>query len=284
MKLKNVLSSKDIIMNKIDFLKKKAKVIRRDVVEVAVRNGAGHIAPSLSCVDILVALYYDILHLSSVSYERDKLILSKAHGPYALYSILSDLKLVKREDWDNFYKNSFLKGCVERSPEHGLEAGCGALGHGLPIAVGLAFAGVVMKKNFRIFCIVGDGELQEGSNWEAIQFAVKHCLNRLIVIVDANGLQAMDFLTNILTPVGKKNDIEEKLQAFGMKVHTCNGHNLNELTVILKNMYENKSTKPCALIANTIKGYGLKCMENIARFHFRLPTKEELDMGWTDCE
>lgn len=153
---------------------KKANQIRKDIVEVAIRNGAGHIAPSLSCVDILTALYYRIMNISRYPQweERDRLIFSKAHGCYGLYAILADIGYIKREDWENFYKGSFLSGCVERSLENGIEASCGSLGHGLPIAVGIAFGAKLQNKSYRVYCIVGDGEMQEGSNWEAVQFAV----------------------------------------------------------------------------------------------------------------
>src|SRR3990172_3289106 len=166
MKLFNKLSN--------DELKKKADRIRKDLVEVAIRNGAGHIAPSLSCVDILTTLYYRIMNLSDDPQwdERDRLIFSKAHGCYGVYAILADLGYIKREDWDNFYKGSFLMGCIELSLNHGIEAGCGSLGHGLPMAVGVAFGAKLQNKAYKIYCIVCGGEMQEGSNWEAIQFAV----------------------------------------------------------------------------------------------------------------
>jgi len=209
MKLFNKLSN--------DELKKKADRIRKDLVEVAIRNGAGHIAPSLSCVDILTTLYYRIMNLSDDPQwdERDRLIFSKAHGCYGVYAILADIGYIKREDWDNFYKGSFLMGCVEHSLDHGIEASCGSLGHGLPMAVGVAFGAKLQGENYKVYCIVGDGEMQEGVMWEALQFAVKHELSNLTVIVDNNGLQAMDFSENVLTVRGRKDDLQRKLEAFG---------------------------------------------------------------------
>lgn len=264
-------------------LKKKAYQIRKDLVEVAIRNGAGHIAPSLSCVDILTALYYRIMDLYDDPQcdERDRLIFSKAHGCYGVYAILTDIGYITREDWDNFYRGSFLEGCIERSIEHGIEASCGSLGHGLPIAVGIAFGAKLQNKKYRVYCIAGDGEMQEGSVWEAIQFAVKHELSNLTIVIDNNGLQAMDFLENILTLKGRKDDLQKKLEAFGCEVKTCDGHNIKEIVSIIDNWLEDKKEiyKPHVLVANTVKGYGLKCMENIPKFHFRLPTEEELKMG-----
>ncbi|NUO09108.1 MAG: transketolase [Candidatus Brocadia sp.] len=262
---------------------KKANQIRKDIVEVAIRNGAGHIAPSLSCVDILTALYYRIMNISRYPQweERDRLIFSKAHGCYGLYAILADIGYIKREDWENFYKGSFLSGCVERSLENGIEASCGSLGHGLPIAVGIAFGAKLQNKSYRVYCIVGDGEMQEGSNWEAVQFAVKHKLSNLTVIIDNNTLQAMDFLENVLTLEGRKDDLQRKMQAFGFEAITCNGHNIQDIVSTLEKWKEGAKdiSPPQVLIANTIKGYGLLCMESVPKFHFRIPTEEELKMG-----
>lgn len=267
----------------VNSLYKKANLIREDVVNITVRNGAGHIAPSLSCVDILTALYYKIMNLSPHPHweERDRLIFSKAHGCYGLYAILADRGYIKRADWENFYKGSFLSGCAERNMKCGIEASCGALGHGLPMAVGIAFGAKLLNKRYRVYCIVGDGEMQEGSMWEAVQFAVKHKLSNLTVIIDQNGLQAMDFLENVLTVKGRKSDLQQKMKAFGFEVKSCDGHNPKAIVSVVERWIKdkNKLDKPQVLVANTVKGYGLFCMENIPKFHFRLPTEDELKMG-----
>lgn len=279
------MDKNQILISKLQIknLTKKANEIRKDVIRVAVRNGAGHIAPSLSCVDILTVLYYNIMNISSNTKwdSRDRLIFSKAHGCYGLYSILADINYVNKTDWENFYKGSALAGCVERNLEKGIEASCGSLGHGLPIAVGIAFGAKQQNKNFRTYCIVGDGELQEGSNWEAIQFAVKYELSNLTIIIDANKLQAMDNLENILTVKGRKNDIAKKVHAFGCEVKSCNGHSKNTILAILRNWIQNQKAlkSPQVLVADTVKGYGLFCMENEAKFHFRIPTLLELEKG-----
>ena len=141
-------------------------------------NEAGHIAPSLSSVDILTSLYYRVMNLSAdpTWVDRDRLVFSKAHGCYGVYAILVDIGYLNPRDWETFYRGSFLCGCIERSAPHGIEASCGSLGHGLPLAVGMAFGAKLQGKAYRVYCIVGDGELQEGSNWEAIQFAARHRL------------------------------------------------------------------------------------------------------------
>ncbi|CCK81675.1 transketolase [Desulfobacula toluolica] len=263
-------------------LEKKADYIRKKLVDVSVKNGAGHIAPSLSCVDILTLLYYHVLSLNDdPKWEgRDRLVFSKAHGAYGLYSILADIGYLREEDWNNFYKGSFLKGCIERSPKYGIEAGCGSLGHGMPMAVGIAFGAKIQNKKYQCYCIAGDGETQEGSNWEAVQFAVKYKLNNLIIVVDCNGLQAMDSLDNVLSPVDSYQDLSVKFAAFGCEVMTCDGHNMAELKNIFEKVSELKGDAgPVVILAKTVKGYGIKAMENVVKFHFRVPTKEELAMG-----
>jgi transketolase len=218
-------------------LKKKADYIRKRLVEVSVKNGAGHIAPSLSCVDILTVLYYRTLNLNKdpLWELRDRLIFSKAHGAYGLYAILADFGYIRQEDWDSFYQEGFLKGCIERSPEHGIEAGCGSLGHGLPMAAGIVFGAKLQHQNYFCYCITGDGEMQEGSNWEAVQFAAKHQLDHLIIVVDCNGLQAMDYLENVLSPEDSYKDLAVKFEAFGCEVICCDGHEMAELSKSFEN-------------------------------------------------
>ncbi len=262
-------------------LENKADLIRKNLIDVSVKNDAGHIAPSLSCVDILTLLYYNILNLDDdPEWEhRDRLVFSKAHGAYGLYSILADIGYLRKEDWENFYKDSFLRGCIERSLQHGIEAGCGSLGHGMPMAVGIAFGAVLRNLQYKTYCIAGDGEMQEGSNWEAVQFAAKYKLNNLIIVVDCNGLQAMDSLDNILSPLDSYKDLSGKFEAFGCKVIKCNGHNMAQLEKTFKKAKADKGNKPIAILAKTVKGYGVKAIENVVKFHFRVPTKEELALG-----
>lgn len=265
-------------------LRKKANFIRDEIIRVAVPNGAGHIASSLSCVDILTALYYDCLSYNpknTLWEERDRLIFSKAHGAYALYAILADLGAIPKEEWENFYLEgkSKLWGCMEQQLEYGLEAGCGSLGHGLPIAVGIAFGAQLQKKPYYTFCVVGDGELEEGTTWEALQFGVKHGLKNLIVIVDNNGLAAMDFLTDIMDK--GRGDLIKRFQGFGLSPVVCPGHDVAKLADCIQTAKISSENRPKVIVAETIKGFGLKCMENVPKFHFRIPTEEELNMGKT---
>lgn len=241
-------------------LKSKADEIRKEVIRVAVKNSAGHIAPSLSCVDILVALYYAVME------PQDRFILSKSHGGYGLYAILADKGILPKEKWENFD----LPGCVERNLEIGIEAGCGSLGHGLPMAVGLAWGLKLQNKPGRVFCLMGDGECQEGTTWEAIQFAVHHKLNNLRIIIDDNELQAMDFTRKVIS-----GNIGWQMEGFGLK--PCNildGHDVKWIAKMFR--YKHMSDSPTLFICSTIKGYGLPCAEGIPAFHFRLPNEKEM--------
>lgn len=260
----------------------KADLTRREVMDVCVRNGAGHIAPSLSCVDLLTVLYYRTLKLDAdPRWEgRDRVVFSKGHGAYGLYAILTDLGYIPRHEWETFYKGSPLAGCVERELDYALEAGTGSLGHGLPMAVGMAFAAKLRGLDWRTYCVVGDGEMQEGACWEAIEFAVAHELGNLCVIVDKNNLQAMGKLDEVLAPKGRPNILAEKLAVFGAEVATVKGHDLSALDAKFTEWEKRRApSAPQVMVAETIKGYGVKAMENKTYFHFRLPTQDEISEG-----
>lgn len=264
-------------------LKKKADRIRESVIDVTVKNGAGHIAPSLSCVDILTALYYSAMshRPSDPAWDnRDRLIFSKAHGCYALYAILADLGYMPEKEWDSFYTcKSTLSGCAEIRPEYGVEAGCGSLGHGLPIAAGVAMGAKLQKKRYHVFCVMGDGEMQEGTTWEAIQFAVKWHLNNITIIIDENRLQAMDFIINVMDL--KSGDNIRRLKGFGLDPVICAGHDVVRLSKMITASKGRSGLAPNVIVAQTTKGFGLKCMENVPKYHFRVPTADELCLGRT---
>ncbi len=221
-----------------NFINEKIEFLRQDIMRVACKNNKGHIAPSLSCLDILTVLNYAVIN------PDDKLILSKGHGCYGLYAIWADKMVIPKEQWENFQ----LSGCLD---------GFGSLGHGLPIAVGLAYA-----QKGHVWCIVGDGELQEGSMWEALSFMYHHKLNNITVIVDHNGLQAMDFIDNVLS-----QDIYNRLAGWGFEPFFCDGHDCEDLLIL--------KSKPKIVIAYTVKGKGVKCMENVAKFHYRVPNEND---------
>lgn len=218
---------------------KKVDQLRAEILEVSIKHKQGHVAPSLSCLDILTVLYY------YSAAPEDTIILSKGHGCYGLYAIWADKGIIPREKWTNFD----LPGCLE---------GYGSLGHGLPVAVGVAFANQKLGNEKHTWVIVGDGELQEGSNWEALSFMKHHNLNNITVIVDDNNLQAMDQINKIL---GHK--LWERFKAWGFIGEVCNGHNHEAIKKFL-------SHKPAVLFAKCMKGKGVPYMENKAEWHFKI--------------
>lgn len=238
----------------------KADEIRYDVIKVAVKNKAGHLAPSLSCVDILVALYYEVMRIDDIC------ILSKGHGCYGLYAILADKGLIPRERWEYFE----LPGCAEKKDFFGIHVNTGSLGHGLPIATGIAFGHKAKQMPGQVYCIVGDGEMQEGSCWEALIFASKHKLTNLTVIVDKNGLQAMDWTTAILD--NTEADLRKRLKGFFQVIVEGPGHSISDIV----NNCEYVRGLFAALICNTTKGYGLNAIAGKPEFHYRVPSQEEL--------
>lgn len=224
--------------------KDKANYFRKEIMRVACANNAGHIAPSLSCLDILVVLYYKLLS------KQDTIVLSKGHGCYGVYAIEHDLGHITDDMWEYFN----LPGCLE---------GFGSLGHGLPIAVGRAYGNLLQGLKGHTYCIVGDGEMQEGSMWEALSFLRHHKLQNITVIVDNNGLQAMDRVENVLS-----QRLFNRFQGWGFDPVICDGHNHDDLI-------ETLSFKPAIVIADTIKGKGYPAMENVAKFHYRIPNDAE---------
>ena len=268
------LASEEIIE-----LKKKAKWIRKKVLEMAVGAGAGHIAPSLSCVEILVSLYYGgVLHVDGKNPywpERDRFILSKGHAAPALYAILADQEFFPLSDLDRFVKQGSCLGCHPENSTSGIEAFTGSLGHGLPIGVGLTLGAKLDKKGYLITVLLGDGECHEGSVWEAAMFAGHHRLNNLVAIVDHNGLSAIDVLKNYL----EVEPLKKKWEAFGWDVVVVNGHSFDELLSVLRAVSSRSSAKPLAVIALTTKGKGISFMENNPIWHYRVPKGEELEIA-----
>lgn len=246
--------------------------IRAKTIALSCRTHAGHLAPSLSCVEILTVLFRDYLTYKEKTpqYEfRDRLVFSKGHGAYAYYIILNELGFIPDHELQNFYtEKSSLKGCLTRKPEYMIEASTGSLGHGLPIAAGMAKANKQLGRETKVVCIVGDGEMQEGSNYEALQFAYKHKLDNLMVIVDANGLQAMDFIGD----VGFDNDkLAKVLKAIAEDEHfsDIDGHDEKALQQEFDKFFHLKRSNFTLVNARTIKGKGIEMAENNKIYHFR---------------
>src|SRR4030042_2211525 len=241
-------------MSDFEELKGIAKKIRLDTFTIAIENKEPHIAPSLSPIDILVVLYERVMK------RKDKFILSKGHGCLGWYLIL------RRKGF-----SPAIRTHPDIKPDCGIECTTGSLGHGLPIAVGMAFARKLKNKTGRIFVLISDGECQEGTTWESLNLARRYGLDNLTIIVDHNKLQALSSIKDVL---GKEN-LKEKFEVFGCNTLDINGHNLKEIFESLdkKNIKKGKTT---AIIANTIKGKGISFMEGNPAWHSKLPKTDDL--------
>ncbi|WP_073254884.1 transketolase [Caldanaerovirga acetigignens] len=255
---------------------KAAERIRKDCIWMSTRAGTGHLGPALSIADILATLYIGVMKVDPKNPkwpDRDRLILSKGHGCLALYSILSQVGFFDRK-----YLGDFCTKCDTLLPGHpelklpGVEANTGSLGHGIAIGMGMALAAKLDGKQYRVFVVTGDGELQEGSNWEAAMAAAHHKLDNLVVIVDRNRLQLGDLTENI----SKLEPLEEKWKSFGWRVKSINGHDIKELLSTLNDVPFSIG-KPTAIIAHTVKGKGLKIAENKVEWHYKVLTKEQYE-------
>ena len=259
-------------------LEQLAKGIRRDIFKTICSGGGGHIPASLSIVEILVFLYNNILKVNphnADNSDRDRFILSKGHACVALYAILARGGFFPESELARFgKKGSILGGHPDMHKVRGIEASTGSLGHGFPFGAGVALAAKLNKKNYRVFVIIGDGECQEGSVWEAALFAPQYKLDNLIVILDYNKIQAMDYLDNIIS----LGQLADKWKAFGWEVREVDGHDFSGLNGVFKDIPFLKG-KPNLIIAHTIKGKGISFMENTPIWHYRLPNEEEMKVA-----
>lgn len=260
-------------------LEKKAQELRKTIIRTICKGGGGHIPASLSIVEILTVLYHDnILNIDPKNHsdsQRDRFILSKGHACVALYAVLADRGFFDKKILDTFGKRgSILGGHPDMHKVPGIEASTGALGHGFPFGAGIALAAKMDKKNYRVFVLLGDGECQEGSIWEAALFAPQHKLDNLVAIIDYNKLQAMDRLDKIVS----LNPLAQKWNAFGWEVREVNGHDMDELEEVLR-VIPFVSGKPNLIIAHTTKGKGISFMENVPIWHFRLPNEKEMKIA-----
>ena len=255
------------------FLEKKSLEYRRTIIEIIYNSGAGHTGGSLSCIDILNVLYNGILEITPNNFstiERNNYIHSKGHSVEALYTVLCDVGFFKKEDLKtlNAFDSHFI-GHPTRKVS-GVEHNTGALGHGLSVAVGLALAKKKDRSKKKVFALLGDGELSEGSVWEACTSASKYQLDNLIVVVDRNHLQ----ITGKTEDVNPIEPLDEKFKSFGFNVEFVNGNNIFELLEIFQKV-PFTADKPSAIIANTIKGCGISFIENEISWHHKVPTDEE---------
>lgn len=253
-------------------LARKSLEYRRDILKAIKQAGAGHTGGSLSCTDILNVLYNRVLRVTPESFDdpgRDRYVQSKGHSVEALFVVLADQGFYPPAELDTLcaYGSHFVGHPTRKVP--GVEQNTGALGHGLPICTGVALGGKLDGADYRVYTLLGDGELAEGSNWEAAMAAAHFGLDNLTAIVDCNTLQ----ITGRTRDVMRTEPLADKFAAFGWAVRTVDGHDFAALTEALSAPLE--KGKPGAVIARTIKGKGVSFMEDNGVWHHKVPNDEE---------
>jgi len=262
-------------------LELKSVHLRRRMLEAVVHAGAGHTGGGLSCLDILNVLYNRVLRVSPETFSdpnRDRYVQSKGHSVEALYTVLADRGFFPEAELNTIcrYQSPFVGHPTRKIP--GIEMNTGALGHGLPICVGMAIAGKMDSASYRVFTLLGDGELAEGSNWEAAMAAAHYDLNNLTAVIDHNTLQISGHTRDVCS----NEPLDEKWRAFGWAVKTVNGHSFAELTDALGKPAA--TGKPTCVIANTVKGRGVSFMENVAKWHHGVPSEAELKQALAELD
>lgn len=251
-----------------------SKKIRKGIIEAVYSNKSGHPGGSLSIADILTVLYFNQMNINPENPKdenRDRLVLSKGHCAPALYSSLANRGYFDVEELQTFRNiNGRLQGHPDMKHIPGVDMTTGSLGQGLSAANGMAIAGKIDNKNYRVYCILGDGEIEEGQVWEAAMASSKYKLDNLCVIIDNNNLQ----IDGTIEEVMSSYPIDEKFKSFGFQIVNIDGHNIKEI-IDAFDVAKNIKGKPTCIIAKTIKGKGVSFMENKAEWHGKAPSEEE---------
>jgi transketolase len=264
-------------LNRTKELKKIAIERRMDLLQMIYEAKTGHTGGSLSSVDILVALYYEIMRINPADpkwEDRDRFILSKGHSVEGYYAVLADKGFFPKEELKTFsrFQSRLIGHPTVKVP--GIEMNTGALGHGLSVAVGIALAGKMDEKDYRVYVLMGDGEQAEGSIWEAAMAAGNYNLDILTGIIDRNRLQISGNTESVM----KLECLKEKWSSFGWEVLETDGNNMEELVKTFR-MIQVVEGKPQLVIANTTKGKGISYMENAAKWHHGVPTPEQYELA-----
>ncbi len=252
----------------IAMLREKARHIRLETIRLIEIAKVGHYSSVFSCAEIFAALYYDVMRLRHGEPQwpdRDRFLMGKGHAAVGLFPVLADLGFIDRELLDGYTRlGSPLGDHPDMSKVPGVDFSSGSIGHALSNGVGMAVGGRMNGRGFNVFVMLGDGEMQEGQVWEAALFAAHNRLSRLIAIVDRNGYQ----LDGKVDDVMGVESLKEKWQAFGWEVHEVDGHNLAELTALLRRLRDDDSrARPACVIARTVKGKGVSYMETEPGWH-----------------
>lgn len=267
---------KEISAQTIELVQNKAVLIRRHIISMLCEAGSGHTGGSLSSADILACLYFWEMNIdpSRADWEdRDRFVLSKGHAAPVLYAALAEKGFFPMEWLRTLRKfGSPLQGHPDRKRLAGVEASTGSLGQGISWAVGMALAAKIDKKAYRVYALLGDGELEEGMVWEASMAAAHYKLDNLVVFIDNNGLQIDGKITEVMSP----EPISDKFKAFGWEVMKINGHDYRQIMESLQAARKVKG-KPVVIVAATVKGKGCSFMENMAEWHGVAPSREEAE-------
>lgn len=255
---------------------------RKTVLTIIHHAGGGHTGGSLSCVDILNVLYNYVLNVSPDTFtdpDRDRYIQSKGHSVEALYTVLADRGFFAEDELNTLekYGSHFVGHPTRKIP--GIEHNTGGLGHGLAVAVGIALAGKKDRRSYRVYTLLGDGELAEGSNWEAAMAAAHYKLDNLIIIIDRNRLQ----ISGPTEDVCALEPLADKFRAFGLAVRACDGNDIGELARMFDQV-PFEAGKPSLILAQTVKGRGVSFIENQVGWHHRVPTDQELKQALIELE
>lgn len=274
---------KKISRNKIKELTALSKEVRKNIMQMVASTKSSHVGSAFSIVEIIVVLYKLVLKNDSENPEdpnRDRFLLSKGHACTALYSLLAELGYFKKDLLKEFTKDGGILMSHINYEVPGVEFSTGSLGHALPVAVGVALAAKNRDKKWKTFVLLSDGELNEGSNWEAFLMAAHLGLDNLFVIVDRNGIQGLGPTRDIIN----MEPLSKKFEAFGWDVDLVDGHDFAKIFESIQKLAITKSNKPKILIADTTKGKGISFMENKVAWHYKSPSPEEYERGLKEIE
>ncbi len=266
------------MIKNVEELKSLAKTVRKDIISMLTESRSGHPGGSLSAADILTTLYFGEMNIdpnNPKDENRDRFVLSKGHAAPVLYSVLARKGYFPVEELSTLRKiNSRLQGHPSMKCLPGVDMSTGSLGQGISVSVGMALAGKIDNKDYRVYTLLGDGELEEGQVWEASMSAAHYKLDNLTAFVDFNGLQIDGEITKVMNP----SPIDKKFEAFGWNVLVIDGHDIKAIQDAIEKA-KNTKGKPTVIICNTVKGKGVSFMENQASWHGTAPSKEQCEQA-----
>lgn len=251
----------------------------KKIIQLAHDNRASHVGGALSIVDVLSVLYGTVMNYNASNpewAERDRLFYSKGHACTALYAVLCKSGFYTEDELETFTKNSSYFTSHVNHKVAGVELSTGSLGHALSVACGVALAGKRKEKGWKVYCILSDGELNEGSNWEGLLFAPHHQLNNLTVIIDYNKIQSFGSVKEVLD----LEPLSDKFSSFGWQVHEVDGHDHKAIETV----FQKTSLKPKLIIAHTVKGNGVSFMEHQLAWHYKSPSIEQMRQAFEMLE